>query len=65
MADVPITCKASKETLDSTKSVLETNGMTVDELCQRVLTYIAETEEILFQKIRPSEEDDELVAVAR
>ncbi|WP_308513494.1 type II toxin-antitoxin system RelB/DinJ family antitoxin [uncultured Turicimonas sp.] len=64
MADVLISFEVSKETLDSAKSVLKTNGMTVEELCQQVLTYIAETEEIPFQKIRASEEDDELVSVA-
>ncbi|GAB1824766.1 MAG: type II toxin-antitoxin system RelB/DinJ family antitoxin [Burkholderiales bacterium] len=64
MADVLISFEVSKETLDSAKSVLKTNGMTVEELCQQVLTYIAETEEIPFRKIRASEEDDELVAVA-
>lgn len=65
MANVTVTVEVSKETLDSAKSVLETKGMTVEELCQRVLTYIAETEEIPFQKIRASKEDEELVAVAR
>ena len=65
MTNVTVTVEVSKETLDSAKSVLETNGMTVEELCQRVLTYIAETEEIPFQKIRASEDDEELVAVAR
>lgn len=64
MAGVTVTIEVSKETLDSAKSVLKTKGMTVEELCQRVLTYIAETEEFPFQKIEASEEDEELVAIA-
>ena len=64
MADVTVTVEVSEEILDSAKSVLETKGMTVEELFQRVLTYIAETEEFPFQKIEASEEDEELVAVA-
>ena len=65
MAEVTVTVEVSKETLDSAKSVLETKGMTVEELFQRVLTYIAETEEFPFQKIEASEDDEELVAIAR
>ena len=65
MPDVRVTVEVSKESLDSAKSVLETKGMAVEELCQGVLTYIAETEEFPFQKIEASEEDEELVAVAR
>lgn len=64
MADEAVTVEVSKETLDSAESVLETKGMAVEELFQRVLTYIAETEEFPFQKIEASEEDEELVAVA-
>ena len=52
------------ETLGSAKSVLETNGMTVGKLCQRGSTYVDETKELPFQKIRASEEDDEYVTVA-
>ena len=38
--------------------------MTVGKLCQRGSTYVDETKELPFQKIRASEEDDEYVAVA-
>lgn len=38
--------------------------MTVGKLCQRGSTYVDETKELSFQKIRASEEDDEYVAVA-
>ena len=65
MAEVTVTVEVSKETLDSAKSVLETKGMTIEELFQRVLTYVAETEEFPFQIIRANEEDEELIAVAR
>lgn len=65
MADVPFSFEASKEALDSAKSALETKETTVEKLCQSMLNSAVESKELPFQKIKESEGDEELVAVAR
>ncbi len=65
MADVLASLEASKGAMDSSKSALKTKETTVEELCQSRLNSAAETIEFFLQRTRASEEDEELVAVAR
>lgn len=64
MADVLASFEASKETLDSAKSALDSNEMTGEKLGQGVLNPVTESKGTPFQKIRSNEEDEELVAIA-
>lgn len=50
---------------DTAKPVIEANGMTVSELCQNVLTYVAKTGKLPIKKVLVSDEDEELIRIAR
>ncbi len=65
MAVVLASFEALKETPESAKSSLDSNEMTGEKFCQRVLNPVVESKELLFQKNYPNEEDEELVAVIR
>lgn len=60
-----ISFRIPTEVKDSAKIVLEENGITISELCQNVLTYVAETRKLPIRKTFISEEDEELIQTAR
>ena len=43
MTTAIVSFRVPAEIRDSVKPVLEANGITISELCQNVLTYVAET----------------------
>ena len=47
------------------KPILEAHGMSVSELCKATLEYVAATGKIPVKKVLMSEEDQELIKVAR
>ena len=47
------------------KPILEAHGMSVSELCQVTLEYVAATGKIPVKKVSMSEENQELIKVAR
>ena len=65
MTTAIISFRIPTEIKNSVKPILEANGMSVSELCQSVLEYVAETGNIPVKKELLSEEDRELVKLAR
>ena len=65
MATAIISFRIPTEIKNSVKPILEANGMSVSELCQRVLEYVAETGNIPVKKGLLSEEDRDLDRLAR
>lgn len=65
MATATISFRIPVEIKESAKPVLEENGITISELCQNVLTYVAETGKLPIRKTFISEEDEELIRIAR
>ena len=65
MTTATISFRIPTEVKDSVKPILEANGISVSELCQSVLEYVAETGKIPVKKELLSEEDRELIKLAR
>lgn len=65
MTTATVSFRIPTQIRDSAKPVLEANGMTVSELCQNVLAYVAETGKLPIKKVVISEEDQELIRIAR
>ena len=66
MTTATISFRIPMEVKNSVKPILEANGISVSELCQSVLEYVAETGKIIpVKKELLSEEDRELVKLAR
>ena len=65
MPSTTISFRIPKQVKDSVKPILEANGMTLSELCQNVLVYVAETGKLPIKKILINEEDEELIRIAR
>lgn len=65
MTTATISFRISTEVKNTVKPILEANGISVSELCRSVLEYVAETGKIPVKKELLSEEDRELVKLAR
>jgi RHH-type rel operon transcriptional repressor/antitoxin RelB len=65
MTTATVSFRIPTQIRDSAKPILEANGMTVSELCQNVLAYVAETGKLPIKKVVLSEEDEELIRIAR
>lgn len=65
MSTATISFRIPTQIKDSVKPILEANGMTLSELCQNVLVYVAETGKLPIKKILINEEDEELIRIAR
>ena len=62
MTTAIVSFRVPAEIRDSVKPVLEAN---VSELCQNVLTYVAETGKLPIKRVFVSDEDEELIRIAR
>ena len=60
-----ISFRISSEIKNSAKLILKNNGMSISELCQNVLEYVAETRKIPVKKELISVEDRKLINLAR
>jgi len=58
MSTTTVSFRISTRIKDSVKPILEANGMTLSELCQNVLIYIAETGRLTIKKVLVSKEDE-------
>lgn len=60
-----ISFRINPEIKDMAKPILEAQGLTISDLCQSVLQYVAETGQIPVKKVLLSEEDEELLLIAK
>ncbi len=65
MTTAIVSFRVPAEIRDSVKPVLDANGITISELCQNVLTYVAETGKLPIKRVFVSDEDEELIRIAR
>lgn len=65
MTTSTISFRVSSEIKDTAMPVLAANGITVSELCQNVLAYVAETGKLPIKQVLVSDEDEELIRIAR
>lgn len=65
MTTATISFRISSEIKNSAKLILKNNGMSISELCQNVLEYVAETGKIPVKKKLICLEDRELINLAR
>ncbi|MBQ8829446.1 MAG: type II toxin-antitoxin system RelB/DinJ family antitoxin [Burkholderiaceae bacterium] len=65
MASTVVSFRISEQIKNTGKPILEAHGTTVSEFCQNVLAYVAETGKIPVKKAIISQEDEELIRIAR
>ncbi len=65
MTTTTISFRIPSEVKQSVKPILEAQGISVSELCQTVFEYVAKTGQIPVKKELMSQEDRELIEIAK